>query len=51
MESMDKVKVLLKKIYGEETGTLALKRIAPVIEKYTVKKGKKNPISPRKMWF
>jgi len=43
MESMNKVKDLLKKIYGEETGTLALKRIAPVIEKYTVKKRKKEP--------
>ena len=41
MESMNKVKDLLKKIYGEETGTLALKRIAPVVEKYTAKKRKK----------
>jgi sucrose phosphorylase len=41
MESMDKVKDLLKKIYGQATGTLALERIAPVIEKYAVKKSKK----------
>jgi sucrose phosphorylase len=41
MESMDKVKDLLKKLYGEETGTQALERIVPVIEKYTVKKRKK----------
>ncbi len=41
MKSMDKVKNLLKKIYGEETGILAFESIAPVIEKYTVKKSKK----------
>ena len=41
MESMDKVKDLLKKIYGEETAALALKRIAPIIEKYAVQKSKK----------
>jgi sucrose phosphorylase len=41
MESTDKVKDLLIKIYGEETGTLAFERIAPVVEKYTVKKSKK----------
>jgi sucrose phosphorylase len=41
MESIDKVKDLLKKIYGEETGSLALKRIAPIIEKYAVQKRKK----------
>ncbi len=41
MEGMVKVNDLLKKIYGEETGTLALERIAPVIKKYTVKKRKK----------
>jgi sucrose phosphorylase len=41
MESMDKAKGLLKKIYGEETGILAFERIAPVIEKYRVKKSKK----------
>ena len=41
MASMDKVKDLLKKIYGEETGSLALERIAPTIEKYGVKKSKK----------
>ena len=41
MESMDKLKDLLKKLYGEETGTQALERIVPVIEKYTVKKRKK----------
>ena len=38
---MDKVQTLLKKIYGEKTGTIAFKRIAPIIEKYTVKKSKK----------
>jgi sucrose phosphorylase len=41
MESMDKVKDLLKKIYGQETASLALDRITPVIEKYSVKKRKK----------
>jgi sucrose phosphorylase len=41
MEGMDKVKDLLRKIYGEEAGSLALDRIKPVIEKYTVKKSKK----------
>jgi len=41
MKSTDKVKCLLKKIYGEETGALAFERIAPVIKKYTVKKNKK----------
>jgi sucrose phosphorylase len=41
MESMEKVKDLLKKIFGEESGSLALKRIAPIIEKYAVQKRKK----------
>jgi glycosidase len=41
MERMDKVKNLLKKIYGEETGSLALERIAPTIKKYSAKKSKK----------
>jgi sucrose phosphorylase len=41
MEGIDKVKDLLGKIYGEETGTLALDRITPVIEKYTVKQSQK----------
>jgi glycosidase len=41
MEGMDRVKELLRKIYGEETATLALERITPVIEKYTVKKNEK----------
>jgi len=41
MESMDKVQNLLRKIYGEETASLALDRIAPIVEKYTAKKKKK----------
>ena len=41
MESMEKVQHLLKKIFGEETGALALKRIVPIIEKYAVQKNKK----------
>jgi len=41
MESMDKVKDLLRKIYGEETVSPALDRIAPIIEKYTANKRKK----------
>jgi glycosidase len=46
MESLDKVKVLLEKIYGKETGPLALKRIAPIIEKYAAqKKGKQTYFS------
>ena len=38
---MDKVKDILKKIYGEEIASQAFERIRPVIEKYTVKKSKK----------
>ena len=38
---MDKVKDLLYKIYGDETGSLALERITPIIEKYAVKNRKK----------
>ena len=41
MKNLDKVKDLLKRIYGEKTGKLAFERIAPVIEKHTVKKSKK----------
>jgi sucrose phosphorylase len=41
MGGMEKVKDLLKTIYGEETGTPAFERLVPVIEKYTVKKSKK----------
>jgi sucrose phosphorylase len=41
MEGIDKVKQLLKKIYGEKTADLALKRIVPIIEKYSVQKRKK----------
>ena len=36
---MQSVKHLLYKIYGEETGRLALERLAPVIEKF--------PVAPR----
>jgi sucrose phosphorylase len=47
MRSLDKVRALLEKIYGEKTGTLALKRIAPIIEKYAAppKKGKETYFS------
>ena len=38
---MDKVKDLLEKIYGQATAAIALERIAPIIEKYEVKKNKK----------
>ena len=31
---MDSVKHLLNKIYGQETGKLALERLAPMIEKF-----------------
>lgn len=41
MEGMDKVKNLLRKIYGKETGMQALERLTPVIEKYTVRKRQK----------
>jgi sucrose phosphorylase len=41
MEGIDKVKQLLKKIYGEKTADLALKRIVPIIEKYSAQKRKK----------
>ena len=38
---MDKVIDLLKKIYGQEAAKLALGRIAPIIDKYTATKSKK----------
>ncbi|MGD8961499.1 MAG: alpha-amylase family glycosyl hydrolase [Desulfobacterales bacterium] len=38
---MEKVKDLLNKIYGEQTGSLALERITPIIEKYAVQNHKK----------
>ena len=38
---MDKVKDLLEKIYGQATAVIARERIAPIIEKYEVKKNKK----------
>jgi glycosidase len=41
MEGMNQVKNLLIKIYGEETGIRALEHIAPLIEKYALKKRKK----------
>ena len=41
MEDIDKVKQLLKKIYGEKTADLAVKRIVPLIKKYSVQKRKK----------
>ena len=36
MESMDKVKDLLKKIYGEETAGQGFERLTAIIEKYAV---------------
>jgi sucrose phosphorylase len=41
MEELDKIKQLLKKIYGGKTADLALKRIVPLIKKYSVQKRKK----------
>jgi sucrose phosphorylase len=41
MKRMDRVKVLLEKIYGQKTGAIALKRIAPVIDKYGVREKRK----------
>ena len=41
MEEIEQVKRLLERIYGEETGALALKRIVPIIEKYEIQKSKK----------
>ena len=38
---MDKIKDLLEKIYGQETAEPALKRIAPIIDKYAATKSKK----------
>jgi sucrose phosphorylase len=38
---MEKVKDLLIRIYGEQTGALALERIAPIIGKYGAQKKKK----------
>jgi sucrose phosphorylase len=40
MESMDKVKNLLKKIYGEETGRQGVERLTSIIEKYASQKRK-----------
>jgi sucrose phosphorylase len=40
MESMDKVKDLLKKIYGEETGRQGFERLTSIIEKYAAQKRK-----------
>ena len=39
---METVINLLKSIYGEQTGSLALERITPIIEKYGVKNRKKD---------
>jgi len=41
MKSMDKVKDLLKKIYGKETGSQGFERLTSIIEKYAVQKRKK----------
>ena len=38
---MEKVKNLLNKIYGQETGAVAFERIVPTIEKYAVKESEK----------
>ena len=38
---MEKVKVLLNRIYGEEAAPSALERIKPVIKKYTAQKRQK----------
>ena len=40
MERMDKVKDLLKKIYGEETGRQGFERLTSIIEKYAAQKRK-----------
>jgi glycosidase len=47
MEGMQKIGYLLERLYGEETGMLALKRIAPIIEKYAAspRKGKESYFS------
>jgi len=42
MDPMDRIQMLLKKIYGEQTGTFALTRIAPIIEKYAVRSKRKD---------
>ena len=42
MDPMDRIKMLLKKIYGEQTGTVALTRIVPIIEKYAVRAKRKD---------
>ena len=39
---MEKVKNLLNKIYGEQTGSLALEQITPIIEKYAVQDRRKD---------
>ena len=38
---MEKVKILLEKMYGEETGRLAFDRVASIIEKYAAQNRKK----------
>ncbi|MBC2712557.1 MAG: sugar phosphorylase [Desulfosarcina sp.] len=41
MEGIEKVKSLLERLYGEETGAIALKRIVPIIEKYAIRTSEK----------
>jgi len=41
MDGVDRVKHLLQRIYGENTGALVLQRIMPLIEKFPSRKSKK----------
>ena len=41
MDGVDRLKYLLQRIYGENTGTLALQRIIPLIERFSNRRSKK----------
>jgi glycosidase len=41
MDGVDRLKYLLQRIYGENTGTLALQRIIPLIERFPNRRSKK----------
>ncbi len=42
MDSIDTIKIILKRIYGENRGNLAFNKIFPLIERFSAKKIKKN---------
>ena len=42
MGSIDAVKPIIERIYGETKGSLAFRKILPLIEKFSVKRRKRN---------